>query len=69
MMYTVWFFVFIYNDVFQETVGSRLSMAQAAFNVASDLYLVMIPLVGVANLHVSRKRKFGIMGIFFTGFA
>jgi hypothetical protein len=68
-MYTVWTFVFIFQGVLSSRVGSHLSWAQAAFNVASDIYIFILPIYGVLTLHVSSKRRLGIMAVFSTGLA
>ena len=36
-------------------------------NLASDLYLLILPLPAVWQLHLPRKKKSGICGIFLTG--
>ena len=52
-----------------------LSQAQAlnvvigAFNLASDIYLLGIPLPAVWSLQMALKRKIGILMIFLTGVA
>ncbi|KAI0455774.1 hypothetical protein F5B21DRAFT_470595 [Xylaria acuta] len=68
-VYTVWTFVFIFQSVLNSETGSRLSWAQAAFNVATDVYIFVLPISGVLKLHTSRKRKIGIAGVFSTGLA
>ncbi|KAI0445786.1 hypothetical protein F4803DRAFT_107683 [Xylaria telfairii] len=68
-VYTAWLFVFIFQTAFNNETGSRLSWAQAAFNVATDVYIFILPISGVLKLHTSRKRKIGIAGVFSTGLA
>lgn len=40
---------------------------QSVFNAISDIYIFMIPLFSISGLHLSRKRKVGVIAIFFTG--
>ena len=47
--------------------GINVSMALAAWAIASDIYLLVLPIAGVARLQVSAKRKFAIMMAFLTG--
>lgn len=69
MMYTIWMFVFIFESALSDAVGSHLSWAQAAFNVATDVYIFILPISGVINLNMPFKRKLGILAIFSTGLA
>ncbi|MCJ1397220.1 hypothetical protein MMC11_000412 [Xylographa trunciseda] len=45
----------------------NLGIAQSAFNLASDLYLLVLPLWGVAQLQLSFRKKLGVSAIFLTG--
>ncbi|MCJ1404232.1 hypothetical protein MMC11_007457 [Xylographa trunciseda] len=45
-----------------------LGTVQASFNIASDLYLLCIPLPIIWRLQMSSKRKLGVGAIFMTGF-
>ncbi|KAI1778800.1 hypothetical protein F4818DRAFT_437605 [Hypoxylon cercidicola] len=69
LMYIVWMFVFIFQTAFNNEIGSHLSWAQAAFNLATDVYIMLLPISAVARLHVSPKRKLGIAAVFLTGIA
>ncbi|MCJ1383821.1 hypothetical protein MMC17_006935 [Xylographa soralifera] len=44
-----------------------LGIAQSAFNLLSDLYLLLLPLCGVAQLQLSPRKKLGVAAIFLTG--
>ncbi|OTB04081.1 hypothetical protein M426DRAFT_321174 [Hypoxylon sp. CI-4A] len=66
-MYTVWMFVFIFETAFNDVTGSHLSWAQAAFNLATDVYIILLPISAVSRLHLSLKRKLCITAIFLTG--
>lgn len=44
-----------------------LSYAQGAVNVASDLYIFLLPIPGVLQLQLPTKKKIGICAIFGTG--
>ncbi|KAH8888273.1 hypothetical protein GQ53DRAFT_843657 [Thozetella sp. PMI_491] len=67
IMYTVWMFVFIFQTVLNDTVGSHLSWAQAAFNVATDVYIFLLPISAVARVTMSLRNKIGVLLIFSTG--
>ena len=47
--------------------GINVSLALAAWAIASDIYLLVLPIAGVARLQVSAKRKFAIIMAFLTG--
>lgn len=47
--------------------GVNLSWALAAWALASDVYLLILPIAGVARLQVSAKRKFAVIMAFMTG--
>ncbi|KAL9590111.1 MAG: hypothetical protein Q9203_001092 [Teloschistes exilis] len=54
-----------------QTCGPRLKamgVATSAINVVSDFYILLIPLAAISNLQLPPKKKWGLMGIFFTGF-
>ncbi len=44
-----------------------LGTAQASFNIASDIYLLYIPVPVISNLQLSRQKKIGVIAIFMTG--
>ena len=44
-----------------------VAYVRGPFNVLSDLYLLVLPLPAVWQLHASLKKKLGISGIFLTG--
>lgn len=49
------------------TVNARnLGIIQASFNVASDVYLLGIPLPVITKLQLSRQKKIGVIAIFMT---
>lgn len=62
-------FVFIFQTAFQNETGTRLSWAQAGFNVATDVYVFFLPIYGVSCLQISNKRRVGIIAIFATAVA
>lgn len=41
--------------------------ASGLFNIISDVGILLVPLKGVWNLQMSRKRKLGIYGVFTVG--
>ncbi|KAL8817044.1 MAG: hypothetical protein Q9223_004056 [Gallowayella weberi] len=45
-----------------------IGVVAAAINIASDFYILLIPLCAISNLQLPPKRKLGLLAIFFTGF-
>ncbi|KAL8935111.1 MAG: hypothetical protein Q9211_004878, partial [Gyalolechia sp. 1 TL-2023] len=45
-----------------------LGVITGAFNIVSDLYLLVIPIPAILGLQVSTARKRGLLAIFMTGF-
>lgn len=46
----------------------KISIPITAGSVFIDFYAFVIPIIGVSKLQLSRKRKFGVLLIFLTGF-
>lgn len=44
-----------------------VSAAQGIVGAVTDLYVLAIPISSVLSLHLQRKRKIGVLGIFLTG--
>jgi hypothetical protein len=44
-----------------------LSVPQSAVGLVIDLYILIIPIIGIYGLRMSTKRKIGVMLIFFSG--
>ncbi len=47
--------------------ASRAAPVQAALNVATDFYVLLLPLLVVRQLKLPRKRKVGVIAVFMTG--
>ena len=47
--------------------GVNVSWALAAWALVSDVYLLVLPIAGVARLQASAKRKFVVIMAFMTG--
>ncbi len=45
-----------------------IGYVQGPFNLVSDLYLLLMPLPAVWQLHLPLRKRLGISGIFLTGF-
>lgn len=45
----------------------RLSVVQAAFGTISDIYLLVIPIQMIFQLHLPFQRKIGVSTIFMIG--
>ena len=50
----------------QESI--RYGEVQGVFNLVGDIYLLILPMPAVWALQITRRKKFGIMAIFMTGF-
>lgn len=46
---------------------SSLAIAQSAVNVASDIYILCLPIPGVWQLQAALSKKIGLSAIFMTG--
>lgn len=44
-----------------------IGYVRGPFNLLSDLYLLLLPLPAIWQLHMPLRKKIGIAGIFFTG--
>ena len=47
--------------------GANVTWALAAWALASDVYILVLPIAGVSRLQVSAKRRFGVIMAFMTG--
>ena len=55
-------------DDYHCVVSARtLATFQASFNIASDIYLLCIPMPVISNLQLSTKKKIGVVAMFMTG--
>lgn len=55
------------NTSVSNLVLRKLSMALAAWTLASDLYILVLPISGVMSLQLSPKRKITISLVFGSG--
>lgn len=63
--YTTLFFLFIfleYEDI------ARCNQAMAILNIATDFYILIIPVPVVMGLQLPPKKKYALIGLFSTGF-
>ena len=44
------------------------TLVQNVYNVASDFYILSLPIAQVAKLNMQYRKKIGVMAIFFVGF-
>lgn len=51
-----------------QSEDTRFAEVQGVIGALTDLYVLLVPMTMIADLHLSRKRKFGVYGVFFTGF-
>ncbi|KUI66481.1 hypothetical protein VM1G_02343 [Cytospora mali] len=50
------------------TENQKFTEVQGVFGALTDLYVLLVPMALLARLHLSRKRKIGVYGVFLTGF-
>jgi hypothetical protein len=70
VVYTAWTITFALVSF--KTPGSiviKLSLAQSALNVATDIFLFIIPVMGIWKLNTNVHRKMAIVLVFSTGLA
>ncbi|KUI57753.1 hypothetical protein VP1G_10974 [Cytospora mali] len=48
--------------------NQRFTEVQGVVGALTDLYVLLVPMTLLARLHLSRKRKIGVYGVFLTGF-
>lgn len=65
IIYTIIMFGFIFLTDTKDQLN--MSYAIGTVNVVSDLYLIILPIIAVSRLHLSLKKKIGILAIFLTG--
>lgn len=51
-----------------QSEDERFAEVQGVIGALTDLYVLLVPMTMIAGLHLSRKRKIGVYGVFFTGF-
>lgn len=49
------------------TAAIKLSYPVASVSLAMDVLIFVIPIIGVSNLKLSTRRKFGVILVFLTG--
>lgn len=54
------------NNPLCENIYS-LTIFQSVFNVCSDIYIFIIPILRITNLQVSKRQKLGVLCIFLAG--
>lgn len=65
-------FALLYKPIDSTGVGltiaqSSLATAQSAVNVASDIYILCLPIAGIWQLQAALSKKIGLSAIFMTG--
>lgn len=56
-----------FDDYHCVVQARTLATFQASFNIASDIYLLCIPMPVISNLQLSTKKKIGVIAMFMTG--
>lgn len=62
---TSWFTKFSSKSYIQQSV--KLAYPVSSVSLFMDVYIFVLPIVGVAKLKLSRRRKFGVIIVFLTG--
>ena len=63
--YTVLLFLNIFSHI-DTVIAAKKSLG--AINLASDIYILCVPIPTVSKLQLSTKKRIGVMVIFATGF-
>lgn len=63
--YTTLFFLFIFLEYVHI---ARCNQAMAVLNIATDFYILILPIPVVMGLQLPAKKKFALIGLFSTGF-
>ena len=70
-VYTACIIAILYGDAPARGIlflySQKLSIPIAAFTLASDLYLLVLPIAAVMNLKISRSRKYSLALVFTAG--
>lgn len=64
MAYTVIMFLSIFGDVEGAINGSK---TVGALNLASDIYILCVPIMAASKLQMSRKKRIGLFLVFLSG--
>ena len=63
------------RQTFRQTIQSSranksidMPIFTGSFNLALDLYILVLPVAGVGKLQMPLRRKIGVIAIFLTGF-
>lgn len=66
VVYGSLFFLFVFLDVTKTTDTNKTI---AIVNVLSDFYILVLPITAVFQLHLTRKKRLGLVALFSTGFS
>ncbi|OAG00522.1 uncharacterized protein CC84DRAFT_1263479 [Paraphaeosphaeria sporulosa] len=66
--YTAFTVATLYLSIMRNiVVYGMVAIPISAFGLASDITILLLPIIAVANLNVARRKKFGAMLIFLSG--
>ena len=52
----------------REARAIAMSVPIASMNLVLDVFILVLPLLGISKLQLPPKRKIGVAAVFFTGF-
>ena len=55
------------SEVSRLLIGQKLTVPLAAWSLASDVFLLLLPISGVLRLQLSQKKKYALLMVFMTG--
>lgn len=57
----------IRNHLAEMVMVDRIKLAQSILNLATDVYIFVVPLIAISGLKMSRSQKIGVTAVFLTG--
>ncbi|KIM99686.1 hypothetical protein OIDMADRAFT_146316 [Oidiodendron maius Zn] len=57
----------IRNHLAEIVMVDRIKLAQSILNLATDVYIFVVPLIAISGLKMSRSQKIGVTAVFLTG--
>jgi hypothetical protein len=66
---TVYYTAMFFLNIFLKDVHALLMLAYSVgvIGVVSDVYIITLPLLAIAQLHLSRAKKCHVAAVFLTG--
>jgi hypothetical protein len=66
---TVYYTSMLFLNIFLKDMHALLMLAYSVgvIGVISDVYIIILPLLAIAQLHLSRTKKWHVAAVFLTG--